>query len=370
MGISRNYRIGYFVYALLLLTTAGPIAAQQPNPQKLTITDIAKAGADFQLQGEYIGTIGTRRRAQSMLGLQVVALGDGQFQAVGYPGGLPGAGWTGRTDSMEMIVTNDPKKDSLAIVSCVNSEVHYSIRLENNVALVYSEEQQYLGQLTKIKRASPTLHLPAPSTATVLFDGKSTDHFENGRINEDGLLMTGTTTNVAVNDFHLHLEFRTPYMPYARGQARGNSGVYIQRRYEVQILDSFGLSGEHNECGGLYRQQSPAINMCLPPLAWQTYDIYFQAARWDKDNKKTGNAVITVYHNGFPIHNQQEIKNKTGAGKAEGPEPMPIHLQHHGNPVVFRNIWIDQAPAASPSDIVEASTKQRCRSRRILRRRR
>jgi len=182
--------------------------------------------------------------------------------------------------------------------------------------------------------------------------------------------MTGTTTNLAVNDFHLHLEFRTPYMPYARGQGRGNSGVYIQRRYEVQILDSFGLTGQPNECGGLYRQQSPAINMCSPPLTWQTYDIHFQAARWDKDNKKTRNAVITVFHNGFPIHDQQEIKSKTGAGKAEGPEPMPIHLQHHGNPVAFRNIWIDQAPAASPSDVADAPTKQRCRSRRILRRRR
>ncbi len=370
MGISPNHLAGYLLCSFSLLTMANSVTAQQANPQKMAITDAAKAGADFQLQGEYVGTLGSRRRSQTRLGLQIVALGDGNFQAIAYPGGLPGAGWNGTTDAMEMIVTNEANNDSLAIVTCANSEVHYLIQLQDNVALVYSAEQQYLGQLTKINRSSPTLHLPASSTATVLFDGQSTDHFENGRITKDGLLMTGTTTNLAVNDFHLHLEFRTPYMPYARGQGRGNSGVYIQRRYEVQILDSFGQAGEHNECGGLYRQQSPAINMCLPPLAWQTYDIHFQAARWGKDNKKTQNAVITVFHNGFPIHDQQEIKSKTGAGKVEGPEPMPIHLQHHGNPVAFRNIWIDQAPAASPSDVADAPTKQRCRSRRILRRRR
>src|SRR5262249_34742326 len=75
--------------------------------------------------------------------------------------------------------------------------------------------------------------------------------------------------------FRLHLEYRTPYMPTARDQARGNSGVYIQRRYEVQILDSFGLDGAFNEAGSLYRQTPPDLNMAFPPLTWQTYDIWF-----------------------------------------------------------------------------------------------
>ena len=109
----------------------------------------------------------------------------------------------------------------------------------------------------------------------------------------------------------------------------------------MQILDSFGLNGEPNQCGGLYRQQSPDINMCYPPLAWQTYDIYFQAARWDGQGNKIRNARITVVHNGQPIHWNYSIPAKTGAGKAEGPQAMPILLQDHGNPVHFRNVWIE-----------------------------
>ena len=94
-------------------------------------------------------------------------------------------------------------------------------------------------------------------------------------------------TKQPVGDFCMHLEFRTPYKPHARGQGRGNSGVYIQRRYEVQVLDSFSLEGEANECGGLYRTKTPDVNMCLPPLSWQTYDIDFKKAELKKDPEGT-----------------------------------------------------------------------------------
>jgi hypothetical protein len=138
----------------------------------------------------------------------------------------------------------------------------------------------------------------------------------------------------------MHLEFRTPYMPQARGQGRGNSGVYIQGRYEVQVLDSFGLEGADNECGGLYKQRAPLVNMAFPPLAWQTYDIDFTAPRFDAAGKKTHNARITVRHNGVVVHNDVEITAKTGGGAPEGREARPIKLQDHGNPVHYRNIWI------------------------------
>jgi hypothetical protein len=117
--------------------------------------------------------------------------------------------------------------------------------------------------------------------------------------------------------------------------------VYLQDRYEVQVLDSFGLKGESNECGGIYSKVKPKLNMCFPPLSWQTYDVDFQAAKWDAEGKKTQNAVATVKHNGVLIHDHAEVDGSTASsGRKEGPGPGPFQLQNHGNPVVFRNIWV------------------------------
>mgnify|MGYP001209492524 CR=1 FL=1 len=142
-------------------------------------------------------------------------------------------------------------------------------------------------------------------------------------------------------DQRLHIEFRTPFMPEARGQGRGNSGVYLQGRYEVQVLDSYGLEGLDNECGGIYKVARPRVNMCAPPLRWQTYDIDFRAPVFDAQGAKTANARITVRHNGVPIHENVELPGATGGGEAANLErPGPLLLQDHGNPVQFRNIWV------------------------------
>ena len=157
---------------------------------------------------------------------------------------------------------------------------------------------------------------------------------------EDGLLVQGCTTTDRFRDYTLHLEFRTPFMPKARGQGRGNSGVYYQGRYETQVLDSFGLDGKNNECGGIYQKADPKVNMCLPPLVWQTYDAELTNAV-SEGGKVAKNARLTLKHNGVVVHDDLEFKGKTGGARNE-PEGTPgsISLQGHGNPLQYRNIWI------------------------------
>jgi hypothetical protein len=208
------------------------------------------------------------------------------------------------------------------------------------LVVVKDESGKEIGRLKKVLRRSQTFGAPPPPGAQVLFYGRDAREFSSGVVTPDHLLVAGADTKQAFGDFSMHLEFRTPYMAKERGQARGNSGVYIQKRYEVQILDSFGLRGAENECGGLYKQRAPLLNMSFPPLTWQTYDIDFKGARFDAAGNKTANARITVKHNGVVIHDNVEITGKTGGGDAEGPNPAVIRLQDHGNPVHFRNIWI------------------------------
>lgn len=191
-----------------------------------------------------------------------------------------------------------------------------------------------------------------PPGAIILFDGKDASRWvhDGGKPASwpvvDGCLQVGKgsiMTRDSYRDFQLHVEFNIPPPPQgAKDQARGNSGVYLQRRYEVQILDSFGVEPPaFNGCGSLYRQRAPDRNMSRKPGEWQTYDITFRAARFDASGqKKTENARITLVWNGVKVHDDVELKDKTGAGRPEGPEPGPILLQDHGAPVRFRNLWI------------------------------
>jgi len=206
--------------------------------------------------------------------------------------------------------------------------------------------------------STPQRYGPAtpPSEKIVLFDGNDFSHWTHAdRKPVRWKLVDGTMevvpgtgsiiTKQVFQDFKLHVEFNVPQSPPgAKGQGRGNSGVYLQRRYEVQILDSYGLESKNNDCGALYGVKPPDKNVCRKPSEWQTYDITFRAARFEgagESAKKVENVRITVRHNGVLIHNDVELPSKTGAGEPEGPQPGPILLQDHGNKVRFRNIWIE-----------------------------
>lgn len=145
-------------------------------------------------------------------------------------------------------------------------------------------------------------------------------------------------TKPTFNDARIHVEFCVDNND-KDGQANGNSGVYIQRRYEVQILNSAGKEPADDICGGIYKVKPGDYNLALPAGQWQTYDIWFRAPRFDAAGKKIENARITVYHNGTRIHNNVEIPDKTGGGQAESAAPGPLLLQDHGNKIRFRNIW-------------------------------
>jgi hypothetical protein len=194
--------------------------------------------------------------------------------------------------------------------------------------------------LSKVFRTSSTLGSAPPEGAIVLFDGKNADAWTDAKVEEGELLGVGGRTKQSFRDFQLHLEFRSPFQPYACGQARGNSGMYLLNQYEVQILDSFGLTGLDNECGGIYKASAPRVNMCLPPLSWQTYDVDFTAARFDDAGKKTADAMVTVRHNGVVIHDKLMLKTATPGGGQADEKPGPLFLQNHGDPVRFRNIWL------------------------------
>ena len=315
------------LFVLLCLALAPQLRAQDAKPKVatyLTVEDARKDGPDIDLQGEY---------SDSKLGAQVIALGDGKFRAVFHNGGLPGRGWD-KSGKVEL---------EAARVGEVVDFSGEALKATLKKGSLSGENGKGKFHLEKVNRQSPTLGARPPAGAVVLFDGSNCDAFVGGHFDElnRNLLASGSKTKQAdFQNYTLHVEFLLPFKPLGRGQDRANSGVYMQDRYEVQVLDSFGLKGLNNECGGIYSKTPPDVNMCFPPLVWQTYDIDFTAARFDAEGKKSENARITVRHNDILVHDKVEISGPTGGGKKEDPTGGAIQLQGHGNPVCYRNVWL------------------------------
>lgn len=318
----------------LILSATMAMALQTAIPplgwcQEVAVVDPSKADADFAIQGEYVGDVEIDG-APTRVGVQVIAKGGGKLAGVAYKGGLPGDGWDG----------NEFRKGEGTTVKGIEFPGDADVLIHDGVMTVNNPSGTKIGQLKKITRKSATLGEKPPQGAIVLFNGTSADQFLGGKLDGD-LLVQGVKSHQKFQSFSLHLEFLLSYMPTKSGQERSNSGCYCQGRYEVQILDSFGLSGESKECGGIYGVKKPDVNMCFPPLTWQTYDIDFTAAKFDGDGKKIAEAKVTVKHNGTVIHKDVSIPmTTTSAPFPEGPEAGPLYLQDHRNPVRFRNIWI------------------------------
>ena len=320
---------------------------------------------DFKYQGEYVGSL----KDGGKLGCQVVSLGSAVFQAVLYTGGLPGAGWDGKSRSImdgELIgeeVSFTPASGKRAHVAATRgrekkpSSTRVSLLTKFPPAGHKPCTAQIAGDkmkgkvegasfsLSKTIRKSPTLGQKPPPGAIVLFDGSHMKEWTGGSIHKKfATLMPEPNSLMSRRKFHnytVHLELLLPYQPAYRSQDRGNSGFYQVHDYEIQVLDSFGMDGAHNECGGIYSHKGADVNMCLPPLVWQTFDVEFTNSV-AKNGKKVKNAVIAVRQNGVLIHDKFEIPGKSRYGVRGSPEgaPGPFMLQNHREPLQYRNIWV------------------------------
>jgi len=205
------------------------------------------------------------------------------------------------------------------------------------------------------KVVTPGANGTAPSDAIVLFDGKSLNNWlgKDGNIAQwalnDGAMVAvkGTgdiKTKAAFGDIQLHIEWRTPAQVQGEGQGRGNSGIFFQERYELQILDSYNNRTYSNgQAGSIYKQSIPLVNASKGPGEWQTYDVIFIAPKFNEDGTQKASGRITVFHNGVLIQNNTEILGTTeyiGKPKVIAHGKASIKLQDHGNPTAFRNIWV------------------------------
>lgn len=338
------YRTALLISTTLAMSGICAFAAKPVEP--VSSADLA---ADAAMQGDYQGTRKDASGKESPFVAQVLALGNGEFR-VNLLGEFdkrvaPVAVLTGKREADKVVLANADG---------------WTAAIQGEKLAGGSKDGTF--EMKRIVRVSPTMGAKMPAGGTMLLGADTKDLGETWsrapkgdckwKLLEGGVMQCvpgsgSIVTKKEFGDCFLHVEFREPFEPAKRGQGRGNSGVYLQSRYEVQVLDSYALPGKDDDCGGIYKIALPIANMSYPPLQWQTYDITFHAAQM-KDGKVAKFARITVLHNGVKIHDNVELPHTTTASMINkiGTEG-PLYLQDHGHSVEYRNIWlcpVDMAP--------------------------
>ena len=323
-----------------------PAVGAAPNATPAAVSDIPDEPTDA-LMGDYVGTyLPSQQAAVSPVPVnaQVIAEGNGTYRVVLLAPATEAGGKPRRIE-----VPAKMENDKLVSAGKVG-DTDWKVALEDG-RLKLSGGGEF--ELRKTMRRSPTLGLKPPPDAVVLlpFDANKApalDAWTNKEwkaLSDGSMLVTkgDNRTTREFGDMQLHLEYRPPFMPDARGQGRANSGIYFQDRYEVQVLDSFGLEPRDNEAGGIYQVAVPKTNAALPPATWQTYDVIYRAPRLKEDGSLDKAPTITVYLNGVKIHDKVEIPRSTGgAAGANFVAKAPLRLQDHRNPMRFRNTWVKE----------------------------
>jgi len=348
----RSYIVVLLVLSMALASCAGPVKCKYMEQTKIELEKLDPFMGDWQ--GTWRLDDGTD---SGPVVAQVIALGQGKYRAKfleEFNVRVPAIALLEGQLKEARVRFSGPGRYG-------DTEFTLQAVLEGRKFSGTFQGQDFAGSLVmeKVIRLSRTLGAKPPKEAIVLFDGNFNEWKYSGnkpgpvqwkRVDKAMEVKPGAGSIITKKEFadvKLHVEFRTPFMPDARGQGRGNSGVYLQGRYEVQVLDSYGLEGRDNECGGIYSVAQPLVNMCAPPMQWQTYDITFRTARLDSSGKKIKDAEMTVEHNGVKIQDKEKVSKATTA--APGGKPGGIYLQDHGNRVQYRNIWVVELPEESAS---------------------
>ncbi|MEW6741279.1 MAG: DUF1080 domain-containing protein [Planctomycetota bacterium] len=336
-NVERTLAILIRCSIVLAILVAGSVIAPSSAP--------AAAGTDT-IMGDYVGTFEWGEGNAVPAEAKVLALGGSDYRVVL----TAQTGVIGPVElSRDVEADRAAGTDHVTLKSAPGGSAWTGRIANGRLTAAAMPERSGTFDLLRIERHSPSEGLAPPPGAIVLlpFKGGVKSSLEawtnkDWALLEDGSVQVTQGGNETVRPHGsglFHIEFKVPYEPAGGGQGRGNSGVYFESRYEIQILDSFGLTPGMGDCGAIYGVAIPRVNACLPPLAWQTYDVIFRAPTKMAEGA-FGPPTLTVFHNGILIHENQEVPHTTTAAPEDGHTARgPLYLQDHGHPVAFRNIW-------------------------------